>query len=169
MRNLLITGLLFILVLGACSKQSIPVVTRKDSTSSQVTTYVAHDTVIKFKADSSSIKALLECQGSIPKLMQIIAYKAGRTVFVPKITLKHDTLIVDCVTDSASIAFRYYQEHTSLFVKTDQTLVKEVAKPLAWYVKMFMYAGIAACSLALLFVIYLILKVYAKINLPFLK
>ena len=168
MKNLFITGLLF-LILASCSRQSIPVVTHKDSTSNQVTTYIAHDTVIRIKADSSSIKALIECQGKVPKLMEIIAYKAGKTVYVPKITLKHDTLIVDCVTDSAAIAFRYYSQHTSLFVKTNEMDVKEVAKPLPWYVKMFMYAGIAACSLGLLFVIYLIVKVYAKINLPFLK
>lgn len=58
--------------------------------------------------DSASIKALFECNEKGEVLMkQILEYKAGSSI-KPSITVKGDTVILDCNVDSLAIYHEFY-------------------------------------------------------------
>jgi len=95
---------------------------RVDSIYTSEVVYLPQDTFIKIQADTSALRALIDCEGEIPRLKQIIAYTAGKEVKIPIVKIRHDTLFVDCIVDSAVIAFRYYERHTDKFAKSREII-----------------------------------------------
>jgi len=55
-----------------------------------------HDTIFKIEKDSSSYKALLECQNGKVVVKNIVQSEPGRTLNSPKVRLSDNVLKVDC-------------------------------------------------------------------------
>lgn len=101
-----------------------PCLKETDTTTSKVVTIERHDTVFKFEADSSSLRALIDCSQGKARLAQILAYTQGKTVKIPIIRMKHDTIIVDCRVDSSQVAVTYFSKHTTEFTKIKNQAVQ---------------------------------------------
>ena len=83
-----------VLVLVSC-KSPKPVLS-EEKTKTITITETVHDTVFKIEKDSSSFRALLECQNGKVVLKNVIQAEPGRTLKSPKVRLDNNKLSVDC-------------------------------------------------------------------------
>ncbi len=123
-----------------CSKQ-FPCLKETDTTITKIVEVVRRDTIFAFQADSSSIQALIECEGNIPRLKQIIAYSQGERIEIPVIRLKHDTMYIDCRVDSSQVAVSYFERHVTEYTKIKQNSVTVEFRQKTWQ-SALMWAGI---------------------------
>ena len=87
---------LFFLVLVLVSCKSPKPVLSEEKTKTITITETVHDTVFKIEKDSSSFRALLECQNGKVVLKNVIQAEPGRTLKSPKVRLDNNKLSVDC-------------------------------------------------------------------------
>lgn len=83
-----------VLVLVSCSSPK-PVLS-EEKTKTITITETVHDTVFKIEKDSSSFRALLECQNGKVILKNVTQAEPGRTLKSPKVRLENNKLSVDC-------------------------------------------------------------------------
>lgn len=83
-----------VLVLVSCSSPK-PVLS-EEKTKTITITETVHDTVFKIEKDSSSFRALLECQNGKVILKNVTQAEPGRTLKSPKVRLENNKLTVDC-------------------------------------------------------------------------
>jgi hypothetical protein len=83
-----------VLVLVSC-KSPKPVLS-EEKTKTITITETVHDTVFKIEKDSSSFRALLECQNGKVVFKNVIQAEPGRTLKSPKVRLDNNKLFVDC-------------------------------------------------------------------------
>jgi len=83
-----------VLVLVSC-KSPKPVLS-EEKTKTITITETVHDTVFKIEKDSSSFRALLECQNGKVVFKNVIQAEPGRTLKSPKVRLDNNKLSVDC-------------------------------------------------------------------------
>jgi len=82
------------LVLVSC-KSPKPVLSEEKNKTITIKETV-HDTVFKIQKDSSSFKALLECQNGKVVVKNVTQAEPGRTLKSPKVRLDNNKLNVDC-------------------------------------------------------------------------
>ena len=114
-----------------------------------------YDTIFNIEKDSSSLKALLECQNGRIVLKEIKNENSGRALKTPKILIKDNFLQVDCFSE-AQKKFATWKE---TFVKS----YKEINKPivtniLSWWQKTQIYIGRTALVLLAIWILSLIYK-----------
>lgn len=85
---------LFVLTALVSCGSSRPIVVKNETTKTIKET--VHDTVFKIEKDSSSLKALIECQNGKPILKNIVQSEPGRNLNSPKVRLSGNILQVDC-------------------------------------------------------------------------
>ena len=123
-----------------CSKQ-FPCLKETDTTRTKIVEVVRHDTIFEFQPDSSSIQALIECEGNIPRVKQIIAYNQGKRIEIPIITFKDKVLYVECRVDSAKVAKTWFEKRTTEYTKIKQNSVQVEFRQKTWQ-SALMWAGI---------------------------
>jgi hypothetical protein len=83
-----------VLVLVSCGSPK-PVLS-EEKTKTITVKETVHDTVFKIQKDSSSYKALLECQNGKVVFKNVTQVEPGRTLKSPKVRLDNNKLTVDC-------------------------------------------------------------------------
>jgi hypothetical protein len=128
MRNLkYIIGCLLVLIALASCGSNKPVVMQNET---KTITQTVHDTVFKIEKDSSSIKALLECQNGKVVFKNIVQSEPGRTLKSPKVQIVDNVLQVDCEARAQEAVAHYKNTHEAT-VKTITNTI-EVNK-LTWW------------------------------------
>ena len=145
-------SLLAILVFMTSCKSKQPIIQNEIVKDSIVITN--HDTIFQIEKDSSSIKALLECQNGKVVLKQITAQNSGRNLNTPKFVIEHNVLQVDCFSEAEKL----FAEWKSTFIKS----YKEINKPivtniLTWWQKTQIYTG---RLLFLILSLFILLKIF---------
>ncbi len=109
-----------VLVLVSC-KSPKPVLSEEKNKTITVKETV-HDTVFKIQKDSSSFKALLECQNDKVVLKNVTQAEPGRTLKSPKVRLDNNKLSVDCQLKEQELYARWKsQQVKEVEVKTINT------------------------------------------------
>ncbi|GIZ09987.1 hypothetical protein FUMI01_27130 [Flavobacterium sp. UMI-01] len=107
-----------------------------------------HDTVFEIAADSSAYQALLDCQNGKAVLKQITKATPGKNLAIPKVTIKDNQLIVDCLAE----AQRLFAQWKSLEVY--KTLTKQqpvyIEHELTFWERFFIGLGKIALTLGVI-------------------
>ncbi|MDX6182594.1 hypothetical protein SGQ44_10680 [Flavobacterium sp. Fl-77] len=83
---------------------------------------ILHDTIFKIEKDSSTFRALLECQNGKVVFKNVTQVEPGRTLKSPKVRLDNNKLIVDCELKKQELyAFWKSQQVKEVEVKTVNT------------------------------------------------
>lgn len=130
-----------------CSKR-FPCLKESDSTRIIKEYVERHDTAWRFAADSSTMQALIECEGEVPRLKQIIAYTQGKRVEIPVIKFRDKILYVECKIDSETVSKTYFERHRSEFEKIQQVKVQTEFRQRS-YQAALMWLGVLALAAAL--------------------
>ncbi|ELV7524936.1 hypothetical protein QMU91_001132 [Flavobacterium psychrophilum] len=104
----IVVCLLVLIALASCGS-SKPIVVQNETT--KTITETVHDTVFKIEKDSSSLKALLECQGGKIVLKNVIQGEPGRILKSPKIRLLNNVVQVDCEARAQELLAHYKATH----------------------------------------------------------
>jgi hypothetical protein len=70
-----------------------------------------HDTLFKIEKDSSSYRALLECQNGNVVIKKVIQAEPGRTLNSPKVRLDNNQLKIDCEARAQELLAHYKNTH----------------------------------------------------------
>ena len=85
---------LFVLTTLVSCGSGKPIVVQNETT--KIIKETVHDTIFHIEKDSSSYRALLECQNGKVVLKNIVQSEPGRTLKSPKVRLSDNVLQVDC-------------------------------------------------------------------------
>jgi hypothetical protein len=122
-----ILGCLLVLITLASCTSNKPVVMQNET---KTITETVHDTIFKTEKDSSSIKALLECQNGKVIFKNIVQSEPGRTLKSPKVRIVDNVLQVDCEARAQELLAHYKNTHEAKFLTITKTI--EVNK-LTWW------------------------------------
>lgn len=148
-----------VLVLVSC-KSPKPVLS-EEKTKIITITETVHDTVFKIEKDSSSFRALLECQNGKVVLKNVIQAEPGRTLKSPKVRLDNNKLNVDCeLKEQELYAFWKSKQVKEAEVKTIR--ITKFINYLTFWQKVQIWLG----RLLLLVLIFLIVRFLYKIYKP---
>ena len=110
----------FVLVLVSCSSPK-PVLSEEKAKTITIQATI-HDTVFKIEKDSSSFRALLECQNGKVILKNVTQAEPGRSLKSPKVRLENNKLTVDCELEKQKLyAFWKSKQTKEVEVKTSNT------------------------------------------------
>lgn len=111
MKSLKHIVLLFVslIVLASCGSSKPAIIETKISNS--VITKTVHDTVVKIEKDSSSYKALIDCQNGKISIKKVTQTEPGRSLKSPKVRLEGSTLMVDCEAKAQEAVLHYINTH----------------------------------------------------------
>jgi len=111
MKSLKHIVLLFVslIVLASCGSSKPAIIENKESNS--VITQTIHDTIVKIEKDSSSYKALLDCQNGKIIIKQVTQAEPGRILKSPRVRLEGSALIVDCEARAQQAVLHYINTH----------------------------------------------------------
>jgi len=122
MNNLKRLVFLFFLALVLVSCKSPKPVLSEEKTKTITIKETVHDTVFKIQKDSSSFKALLECQNGKVVVKNVTQAEPGRTLKSPKVRLENNKLNVDCELKEQELYARWKsQQVKETEVKTINT------------------------------------------------
>ncbi|MFC0780545.1 hypothetical protein [Flavobacterium sp. HJSW_4] len=122
MNNLKRLVFLFFSVLVLVSCKSPKPVLSEEKTKTITIKETVHDTVFKIQKDSSSFKALLECQNGKVVVKNVTQAEPGRTLKNPKVRLDNNKLNVDCELKEQELYARWKsQQVKETEVKTINT------------------------------------------------
>lgn len=76
-----------------------------------------HDTLFKIEKDSSSYRALLECQNGKVVLKNVTQAEPGRTLNSPKVRLDNNQLQIDCEARAQELFAQWKNTFESNYVK----------------------------------------------------
>lgn len=115
----------------------------------QVTHYkevekIVRDTIVQTKTDSVRTVVQIDCSDSgkpilTPALSKGEGAKRGRILLPPKLTLNGNQLTIDCKAEAEQLALQLYDNYVK--EHKQETIIKEVEKPFAWYHKALMWVG----------------------------
>lgn len=153
MKNLkYILGCLFILITLASCVSSRPTVVQNKNTAIIET---VHDTVIKIEKDSSSLKALLECQNGKVVLKNIVDSEPGRTLKSPKVQIDNNILKVDCQLPAQKVVVHYKNTLKTVTLETTKTLYVNV---LTFWQQLQIWSFRLFAALILIFIVWVYIK-----------
>jgi hypothetical protein len=153
---------LFFLVLVLVSCKSPKPVLSENKTQTVTIKETLHDTIFKIEKDSSSFKALLECQNGKVIFKNVTQAEPGRTLKSPKVRLENNKLTVDCeLKEQELYAFWKSQQIKEVEVKTLKTT--EFINRLTFLQKIQIWLG----RILLLVLLYYCIKLTLKFNNPF--
>ncbi|MCD7963029.1 MAG: hypothetical protein LUF90_05655 [Rikenellaceae bacterium] len=106
-----------VLLFTNCAVRKIPTSFNSISSDTVIIKETFRDTLIAVKADSSMIKALLECDsiGQV-RMKELIEYRQGDKVSIPQVKISENILISSVVVDSMDIYLSlkdFYEERIS--------------------------------------------------------
>lgn len=147
--------IILLLFLAGC-RTSKPVIYEHVVTKDSVV-YVVRDTTIIAPADSSHIKALLECDSLGNVLIKQIENMQGRLNARQNLTIQDNVLEADCICDSMSIYATLRDRHQT--TTTAKTVYVEIEKELKWWQKAMIGAG---WVFSLAFIIFIFIELFLK-------
>lgn len=154
---------LFSLVVLASCGSSKPTTSEKQTTTTTFKETV-HDTVFRIEKDSSSYRALLECQNGKVVIKEVTQAEPGRTLKSPKVRLDSNQLKIDCEARAQELLAHYKDTHrtdvTQLVIT--KTITIEVNK-LTFLQESQIWLGRTFLLLILSWIIKLVLKYYKPI------
>lgn len=121
--------LCFSLVVLASCRSSKPATTENKTITFKET---VHDTVFKIEKDSSSYRALLECQNGKVVIKEVSQAEPGRTLKSPRVRLDSNQLKIDCEARAQELLAHYKDTHQATFQKIRTTVPIEVNKLTFW-------------------------------------
>lgn len=129
---------------------------------------MVHDTVINIQADSSSLKALLECneKGEVI-LRRLLDYQAGQTAGIPQVKISGNILSANCKCDSAKIHAVLKDRETKVY-KRNETVITPPAievKYIPGWMWFFGITGMIAWGFILIIIIIKLAKSQFKFGL----
>lgn len=146
-----------VLVLVSCSSPK-PVLS-EDKTKTITIKETLHDTIFKIEKDSSSFKALLECQNGKVVLKNVTQAEPGRTLKSPRVRLENNKISVDCeLKEQELYAFWKSQQVKEVEIKTVRTT--EFTNVLTFWQKVQIWLG----RIFLLVLVYYCFKIYSKFH-----
>lgn len=139
MKNLILILTAVILITG-CAKRYQPQTVKTDSVFiKQIET--VRDTVIKVKADSSSIQLLIECDSlNEAYLSRLLTYQTGTNSMIPEVIIKDRILTVKCKVDSMAVYSKIkekYHEQAQVKIEKETVEVNRITK----FQKVMMWLG----------------------------
>jgi hypothetical protein len=153
-----ILGCLLVLIMLASCGSNKPVMMQNET---KTITQTVHDTVLKIEKDSSSIKALLECQNGKVVVKNIVQSEPGRTLKSPKVRIVDNILQVDCEVRAQELLAHYKNTHEAKVLTITKTI--EVNKLTFW--QELQIKGFKSFALLLLVVVvYKVIKYKLKIS-----
>ena len=119
------------------------------------------DTIIYTDIDSSSLTALLECEGEKVRLVEILHYTTGKLAKIPKIKVINNVAYVKCQVDSLQVYFRWREKDVFRSIKTAQVYVK-ITNILNWWQTLWVWTGRILGGLVLLYFLLIFAKRFIK-------
>jgi hypothetical protein len=148
-----------VLVLVSCSSPK-PVLSEEKAKTITITETL-HDTVFKIEKDSSSYRALLECQNGKVILKNVIQAEPGRSLKSPRVRVDNNKLSVDCELNKQELyAFWKSKQVKEMEFKTIR--ITEYTNVLTFWQKVQIWLG----RLLLLVLLFLITRFLYKIYKP---
>jgi hypothetical protein len=103
------------------------------------------DTVVTVKADSSLIRALLECDslGQV-RLKELLDYQAGERLKPPDVDITDNVLTAKAQVDSMNIYLQLrdrYERHTITQTQTDKEIIEVEVNRLTWWQGLWVKLG----------------------------
>lgn len=149
-----------VLVLVSCSSPK-PVLS-EEKTKTITITETLHDTVFKIEKDSSSYKALLECQNGKVILKNITQAEPGRTLKSPKVRLDNNKLIIDCELKKQEL-YAFWKSKQVKEVEFKTIHITKYTNVLTFWQKVQIWLG----RIFLIVLVYYIIKLVSKFYRPF--
>ena len=162
MNNLKRLVFLFFSVLVLVSCKSPKPVLSEEKTKTITIKETVHDTVFKIQKDSSSFKALLECQNGKVVVKNVTQAEPGRTLKSPKVRLDNNKLNVDCELKEQELYARWKSQQ----VKETEVKTVNITKfinNLTFWQKVQIWLG----RLLLLLLLFLMARFVYKYYKPF--
>ncbi len=160
MKNLKFIVCSFLLFFAVVSCKSTKPTVKEKEVKTTTITETLHDTVFKTQIDSSSYKALLECQNGKVIIKSVTQAEPGRILKSPKVRVDNNELNVDCEARAQEL-FAYWKS-----TQVSQIEYREVPKLIneLTFWQEFQIKGFCIFSLlTLLLIIWLIIKSYFKV------
>lgn len=130
-----------------------PIIKENFKTDSVIIREQVRDTVVHFEADSSLIRALVECDSlGNAHIKELLSYKAGKRISPPKIKIEDNILTSTSEIDSLSIYFKLkdrYEKETTTEVRTE---IVEVNRITMWQ-KTWIRIGYISAGIMILFAV----------------
>jgi predicted component of type VI protein secretion system len=132
MKNLKHIVLLFfsLVVLASCG--SSKPATTENKTQTITVKETVHDTIFKIEKDSSSYRALLECQNGKVVIKEVSQAEPGRNLKSPRVRLDSNQLKVDCEARAQELLAHYKDTHEATSQIITRTITIEVNKLTFW-------------------------------------
>lgn len=149
------------LSLSACKARRPTIAQSEIRTDSIYVREVIRDTAIIVQADSSLMRALVECDSAgQARLKELLFYRTGRYVSAPVVTIRNNVLTATAKVDSFAVYARLFARFTEKAKAREVTIEKTVYvnRP-NWWQKALMWAG--ALSL-----VFFSIKTYLKFIKP---
>lgn len=151
------------LLLASCAARRMPTLLPKTDTTIRDTVLMrdtVRDTIVKVQADSSMLRALLECDslGKV-RIKQLLDYKAGDRTKIPMPSIDDNVLTLWSFSDSLNIYLKLkyrYEKHISDH-STDTVQPVEVNR-LTWWQTLWIGVGKVMASLTVLGLIIKLIK-----------
>jgi hypothetical protein len=150
---------LFFLVLVLVSCSSPKPVLSEENTKTITVKETLHDTIFKIEKDSSSFRALLECQNGKIIIKNVTQAEPGRSLKSPRVRLENNKLIVDCELEKQKLyAFWKSQQTKEVEVKTINTT--KFVNVLTFWQKVQIWLGRIFLVVLIYYISRLILRFY---------
>lgn len=118
------------------------------------------DTVVTVKADSSMIRALLECDslGQV-RMRELVEYRAGERTKPPDLSIKENVLTAKADVDSVAIFMQLKDLYEYYFGNTKEVIIETVeVNRLTWWQKLWVKAGQILSGALVALIIFKIIK-----------
>jgi hypothetical protein len=151
-----------VLVLVSCSSPK-PVLSQEKAKTITITETV-HDTIFKIEKDSSSYRALLECQNGKVVLKNVTQTEPGRTLKSPRVRVDNNKLIVDCELKKQKL-YAFWKSKQVKEVELKTIRITKYINVLTFWQKVQIWLG----RIFLIVLVYFIIRLVYKFYRPFLR
>ncbi len=111
----------------SCSRRIIPSSKVEIDSVFVKTVERVRDTILVVEADSSLLKAYVECDSlNNVRIRQIISYKQGRKMPVPQINIKDNILTAKASLSDEKLLFQYKERYNELKIKSQKQEIKVI-------------------------------------------
>ncbi|MFI3263549.1 MAG: hypothetical protein R3Y26_11690 [Rikenellaceae bacterium] len=146
-----------LLILGCKSVQ--PIVIENRTTDSVFVHEHVRDTIVELQRDSSTLKALIECDSiGNAHILRILELENGSRLVAPSISISDNILQSTAKVDSQAIYLALKDTYTTQVKETVVTQVREV-NVLSWWQKLWCTLGKVLSGIILIYVLMGLLKI----------
>lgn len=146
---------------GCGSPKIIAAATDRQATDSVVIREVVRDTVVTVRADSSLLRALVECDslGQI-HLLELLEYRAGERLKPPQVAIRDNVLTAVAEVDSMAIYLTLKDRYEERIGREESVTTRYVeSNKLTWIQALFYRLGLVMTAAAVGWVIYKLARI----------